>query len=66
MTGYGQHPKAYVTFQARLTPEMKEQLVRCAQVLQESQTTLVTEALKDFFGRHPLSVLADQVNQVSV
>jgi len=54
MRGYGQHPKAYVTFQARLTPELKDQLVQCAAALEASQTSLVTEALKDFFGRHPI------------
>ncbi|MCY0864493.1 MAG: hypothetical protein OWQ57_06060 [Sulfobacillus sp.] len=54
MKGYGQRPKAYVTLQVRLTPELKERLAQCAFALEASQTSVVTEALKDFLGRHPL------------
>lgn len=53
MIGYGQHPRAYITFQARLTPEMKDKLARCAEALDESQTSLITVALREFFGAQP-------------
>lgn len=58
MTSYGQHPRAYIAFQARLTPEMKEQLARCAEALEESQTSLITSALRQYLGSHPVEYAA--------
>ena len=55
MTGYGQHPRAYIAFQARLTPEMKDQLVRCAEALEESQTSLITAALREYLDSHSMN-----------
>lgn len=51
---FDQHPKAHVVFVARFTPELKERLVECSLAFDESQTALVTTALREFFRQHPL------------
>lgn len=54
MINYGNHSRAYVAFQARFTPEMKEQLARCAEAREESQTSLIAVALRQYLGSHPV------------
>lgn len=51
MPDYPGHPrsKAYVAFQVRLTPEIKEKLAQRAYVTGQSQVGIVIEALQQYF-----------------
>ena len=46
-------PQAFVAFQVRVTPELKQQLTNYALQLGRSQVSIVTEALEDYFRNHP-------------
>lgn len=50
---YSKHPRAYVTFQVRLPPELKRQLEEYAFRTGQSQIAIVVAALEDYFRQHP-------------
>ena len=50
------HPKAHVAFMARLSPELKDRLMRCSITIEESQTAVVNTALREYFRLHPVPV----------
>lgn len=48
MPGYPKHPRAYVTFQVRLPPDLKRQLEEYAYHTGQSQIAVVTAALEAY------------------
>ncbi|AGL03780.1 hypothetical protein [Desulfoscipio gibsoniae] len=57
--------KAYVSFQVRVTPELKEQLVRLSYETGVSQASIVSSALKHYFSakRDPREDDQDNVDE---
>ncbi|AEW05716.1 hypothetical protein Sulac_2243 [Sulfobacillus acidophilus DSM 10332] len=51
MPTYPKRPRAYVTFQIRLPPDLKRQLEDYAFQTQQSQIAVVTAALEDYLRR---------------